>query len=106
MPVQTLLWMLWPTRYMVDLYPEPAAFRPERFLDVSPDPTTWLPFGGGVRRCLGATFATFEMRIVIPTVLRQVRLRAARARPARIRREAVALFAPSGGVPVTVDSTR
>ncbi len=94
------------TQRRADLYPEPAAFRPERFLDGSPDTASWLPFGGGIRRCLGASFATFEMRTVIPTVLRHVRLRPARARPARIRREAVALFVPSDGVPVTCQEHR
>lgn len=70
------------TQRRADLYPEPAAFRPERFLDGSPGTASWLPFGGGIRRCLGASFATFEMRTVIP-LLRHDRLRPARAQPAR-----------------------
>ncbi len=56
----------------------------------------WFPFGGGIRRCIGASFATFEMGIVIPEVLRAVTLRPASRRPARIRREAVT-FVPRGG---------
>ncbi|MFL5831140.1 MAG: cytochrome P450 [Solirubrobacteraceae bacterium] len=61
-----------------DLYPAPHEFRPERFLgeDV-PDTYTWVPFGGGTRRCLGASFALVEMRIVLQRVLQRARLRAA-----------------------------
>ena len=46
-------------------YPEPYAFRPERFLDRPPSTYTWIPFGGGVRRCIGAAFAELEMRVVL-----------------------------------------
>jgi cytochrome P450 len=60
-----------------DSYPDPTEFRPERFLgDDSPDTYTWIPFGGGTRRCLGASFATFEMRVVIARVLARAHLRA------------------------------
>jgi cytochrome P450 len=79
-----------------DLYPDPAAFRPERFVGQPPAGAGWFPFGGGIRRCLGATFATFEMRIVIPEVLHAVTLRPASPRPARIRRESVT-FVPHDG---------
>ncbi len=57
-----------------DLYPEADAFRPERFLDQPPGTYTWIPFGGGMRRCVGATFAQFEMRVVLERVLAQVEL--------------------------------
>ncbi len=61
-----------------DLYPQPEAFRPERFLGPdAPDTYTWVPFGGGVRRCLGASFAQMEMRIVVARVLERCGLRAA-----------------------------
>jgi cytochrome P450 family 135 len=58
-----------------DLYPDPAAFKPERFLaDDAPDTYTWLPFGGGTRRCLGARFALMEMRVVLARVLQRAAL--------------------------------
>ena len=79
-----------------DLYADPAEFRPERFAGQPPAGTEWFPFGGGIRRCLGASFATFEMRIVIPEVLHAVTLRPTSPRPARIRRESVT-FVPHDG---------
>ncbi len=62
-----------PNAYLVhhdpDIYPEPYAFRPERFLEEDPGTYTWIPFGGGRRRCLGASFAMLEMNIVLKAVL-------------------------------------
>ena len=59
----------WLTHTRPDLYPQPLEFRPERFLAEPPETYAWVPFGGGVRRCLGAAFAEFEMRIVLREVL-------------------------------------
>lgn len=59
-----------------DVYPMPDAFRPERFLDRSPGTYEWIPFGGGVRRCIGASFALLEMRVVLATLLAHARPRA------------------------------
>ena len=56
---------IWLTHTRADLYPEPFAFRPERFLESPPTTYGWIPFGGGVRRCLGAAFAELEMRVVL-----------------------------------------
>jgi cytochrome P450 len=65
-------------------YDAPYELRPERFLaDGAPEPYTWIPFGGGVRRCLGAAFAQMEMRVVLATVLRRAELRPAAPAPER-----------------------
>jgi cytochrome P450 len=82
-----------------DLYPQPLAFRPERFLDARPETYTWVPFGGGVRRCLGAAFASFEMRQVLDVVLSRRRLTAADPRPERYRRRGIT-FVPGRGAAV------
>jgi cytochrome P450 len=77
-----------------DLYPDPEAFRPERFLERPAGTYTWIPFGGGVRRCLGASFAQFEMKVVLATVLEQVTLRTVAEPDEQITRRAIT-FAPS-----------
>ena len=66
-----------------DLYDAPREYRPERFLDGETESYAWIPFGGGVRRCIGASFAQVEMRTVLREVLRRVRLRAPSQRPER-----------------------
>jgi cytochrome P450 len=66
-----------------DLYPEPERFRPERFLEREPSAFEYLPFGGGSRRCLGAAFAVYEMKLVLATVLRTHDLRLVSDAPVR-----------------------
>jgi cytochrome P450 len=83
-------------------YPDPRSFRPERFLDKKPDPYAWFPFGGGARRCLGMTFAIFELKVVLATVLRTVRLRKASSSPARVSLRGFTLV-PGAGSDVVVD---
>jgi cytochrome P450 len=81
-----------------ELYPEPRAFRPERFLGGdAPDHYAWIPFGGGVRRCLGVGLATLEMQVVIPTILRLVELRPSRPEPERFDVLGVTLVPERGG---------
>ena len=81
-----------------DLFPDPLAFRPERFLEGSPSTYAWLPFGGGTRRCLGAAFAQLEMRTVLRTILEEADVRAGTGRAERIIRRPVTL-APGNGTP-------
>jgi cytochrome P450 family 135 len=80
-----------------DLYPDPHAFRPERFLDGPVETYAWLPFGGGIRRCVGAAFAQLEMRIVLRTALATLDTRAASTTPETIRRRAIVLSPSEGG---------
>ncbi|HMI89993.1 MAG TPA: cytochrome P450 [Polyangiales bacterium] len=84
-----------------DVYPEPDAFRPERFLNNPPDPVSWLPFGGGIRRCIGAQFATYEMKIVLGVMLASCDFELAQPTPAKVRRRAIT-FWPEGGTRVRI----
>jgi cytochrome P450 family 135 len=83
-----------------DVYPDPLAFRPERFLEQPAGTYTWIPFGGGVRRCLGASFALFEMKVVLRELVGRLELRASDPRPERITRRAITLVPDRGGAVV------
>src|SRR3954451_12669248 len=87
---------IWLTHTRADTYPEPYAFRPERFLDGAPATYAWIPFGGGIRRCLGAAFAELEMRVVLTEILRRRVPRAASPRAERVARRNVT-FSPRHG---------
>jgi cytochrome P450 family 135 len=90
---------IWLAHTRADRYAEPFAFRPERFLDGAPPSYAWVPFGGGVRRCVGAAFAEMEMRVVLEEVLRRRTLRAASRSAERVARRNVT-FSPAGGTRV------
>lgn len=96
---------VWLTHRLPDLYPEPDVFRPERFLDVKIDPYAWLPFGGGIRRCIGMAFALFEMKVVFATVLSRMSMRLARQSPARVVLRGFT-HAPDKGVPIIVEKRK
>jgi len=93
-----------PSIYLIhrreDLYPAPRAFRPERFLDQGTETYSWLPFGGGIRRCVGAAFAQLELRTVLRTVLEAVDVKAGGPLE-RTRRRAIVL-APERGARVRI----
>ena len=97
-----------PAIYLVhrrpSLYPEPKRFRPDRFIGFKPAPWEWLPFGGGLRRCIGAAFAIFEMKMVLAALLPRVDARLAVNRVAPTRRGIT--LTPQGGLPVVVTARR
>ncbi len=84
-----------------DLYPEPFAFRPERWLDHKPGTYEWIPFGGGIRRCLGAALAMAEMRVVLAAMARRLDLEPDRPEPERALHRNVTMI-PAHGARVVV----
>jgi len=88
-----------------DVYPDPLAFRPERFLGTRPGTYTWIPFGGGVRHCLGGPFALLEMRVVLRTMFQELRLRPTTEPDEPIARRNVTLV-PGRGAMVTLESAK
>jgi cytochrome P450 len=88
-----------------DLYPEPFEFRPERFLGRKPGTYEWIPFGGGIRRCLGAALAMAEQRIVLTAMARRLDLEADRPAPERVLHRNVTMI-PARGARAIVRAKR
>lgn len=88
-----------------DLYPDPTAFRPERFLDGQTTSYSWLPFGGGIRRCIGAALAEAEIAEVLRVVVPRVDLRPRFPEVDRVVMRGITLV-PRHGAPVEVDARR
>ncbi len=86
-----------------DIYPEPAVFRPERFLGRKPGTYTWIPFGGGIRRCLGASLAMAEQRVMLEAIIHRTELSAPDPRPEAPRMRNVTMI-PSHGCRVRLDA--
>ena len=84
-----------------DVYPDPFNFRPERFLGVRPGTYTWVPFGGGIRRCLGATLAMAEQRVVLRAIVRRTDMVAPDPRAERVLHRNVTML-PAKGAEVVV----
>jgi cytochrome P450 len=89
----------WLVHHDPDVYPDPFSFKPERFLNAQPGTYTWLPFGGGRRRCLGASFALLEMKIVQKAILERYDVRPASSKPETTARRSIT-FTPSRGCEV------
>jgi cytochrome P450 len=83
-----------------DIYPDPDAFRPERFLGVRPGTYSWIPFGGGMRRCIGASMAQLESRIIMRALIQELDLTPTRQHGERIRRRGI-FAVPGAGALVT-----
>ena len=86
------------TQYDPTLFPEPEEFKPERFIDGKPESYSWIPFGGGVRRCIGASFAQMEADIVLRTILRRFELLPTSAKPEAWRFRGVTFVPAKGGL--------
>jgi cytochrome P450 len=87
----------WGVHHDPDRHPEPERFDPERFVDRVPEPYTWLPFGGGAHRCIGAALAELEIRTALTTILRRVAIEPADAELAPPARRAVTMVPHGGG---------
>ena len=83
--------------YREDVFPQPERFRPERFLDGKADNYAWIPFGGGVRRCIGAAFAEYEMRTILREFVERAELRPAEPVAEKVRVRNITLAPARGG---------
>ena len=88
-----------------DLHPDPYEFKPERFLDRTPPAHAWFPFGGGNRRCIGASLAELQMRVTLRTMFARAKLRRATEKPEKVKLMNV-ILAPRSGSPVVLEARR
>ena len=94
-----VLYSAYVTQRMPELWPDPDRFLPDRWIDLEVDPYAFAPFGGGYRRCIGFSFATQELKVLLVEVLRRVEMTG--LRPA-VEPTGVAAISPKGGVPVRI----
>ncbi|PSN17637.1 cytochrome P450, partial [filamentous cyanobacterium CCP5] len=104
-PGQMVVGSIYLIHHRPDLYPDSRRFRPERFLEWQYGPHEFLPFGGGSRRCIGASLALFEMQLVLGTILANYDLRLLETRPVKPQRRGVTL-SPAGGIRLRLDQRR
>ncbi|MEH1865679.1 MAG: cytochrome P450 [Nostoc sp.] len=104
-PGTVLLPSIYLTHQREDLYPQPKEFKPERFLERQFSPYEFLPFGGGVRRCLGEALALFEIKLVLATILSRYQLALVNQQPERLVRRGFTL-APASGVKMVITGRR
>ena len=97
-PAGTLILIdAWGVHHDPEVHPDPERFRPERFLDGAPEPYTWLPFGGGAHRCIGAALAELEIKVALSTILRRASIGPADPELAPPARRAVTIVPHAGG---------
>lgn len=104
-PGTVLLGSIYLTHQREDIYPEPKQFRPERFLEKQFSPYEFLPFGGGMRRCIGNAFAMMEMKIVLATILSQWELELTDNRPVKPQRRGL-VTGPNRAIEMVVKNQR
>jgi unspecific monooxygenase len=104
-PGTVVLGCIYLTHMREELYPEPKQFKPERFLEKLFSPYEFLPFGGGVRSCIGQVLAMFEMKLVLATIMSQYHMKLVDQRPERLERRGFAL-GPANGVKMVITGQR
>jgi cytochrome P450 family 110 len=102
-PGTVLIGNIYLTHQREDLYPEPKQFKPERFLEKQFSPYEFLPFGGGARVCIGGTFALFEMKLVLATILSRYHLTLVKKQPEQPKFGGLLCY-PASGVKVVMHS--
>jgi cytochrome P450 family 135 len=97
-PAGTLIMIdAWGVHHDPELYPDPERFQPERFLADAPEPYTWLPFGGGAHRCIGAALAELEIKVALATILDRIVIAPADTELAPPARRGITIVPHAGG---------